>query len=197
MRSGNLPTLREIKSLMTKVAREHGIAEQAANTWRHSTVVWRFAQKIARLAERHGYSVDFKLLKVGCYVHDVGRMVTGSKGSKILQAGIYHFYEGYKIMKKWGYPQLARICVCHACGGGLSKKTNKRFGFIARDFFPKSIEEKIIAYADARTSYQKGKGPVIWSMASAYRRFKKYEGAGARLLGTHRFIQKITHHQMA
>jgi len=65
-------------------------------------------------------------------------------------------------------------------------------GFISRNFFPRTIEEKIIAYADARTSYKKGEGPYIGSFNKAYNRFKKYRGVGKRLKENQRFIQKIT-----
>lgn len=192
MKKDKLPSLSQVRAMMRRVAKQYGISRQASNTWRHSTVIWGFASRIAREAEHNGYRVNKKLLKVGCYVHDMGRMVTGSKGSKELQDGIYHFYEGYRIMKQWGYPSLARVCLSHACGGGLSKQTNKRYGFAARNFFPESIEEKIIAYADARTGYKKGTGPMIGPFAKAYQRFKRYDNSGPRLLKNHRFIEKIT-----
>jgi len=187
-----LPTLRQLKSLMKKIAKENGIEEQVNNSWCHSTVVWRLANNIARLAKRNGYQINFQLLKVGCYFHDIGRMITGGKGSKELRPAIYHFYEGYQLMKQYGYPQLARICVSHAAGVGLDKQTNKGYGFISRNFFPRTIEEKIIAYADARTSYKKGEGPYIGSFNKAYNRFKKYRGVGKRLKENQLVIQKIT-----
>ena len=192
MKEGKLPTLVQIKKLMVKIASENGIKKQVNNTRRHSVVVWHLADKIACLASKNGYKVDRKFLKVGCYIHDIGRMVTGSKGSKELQPDIFHFYEGYYIMIAHNYPELARICVCHACGAGLDKKINKRYNFIARNFFPRTIEEKIIAYADARTDYKKGKGSYIWPFTKAYNRFKKYSGVGKRLKQNHQFIKRIT-----
>ncbi|MCH7492972.1 HD domain-containing protein, partial [Patescibacteria group bacterium] len=168
------------------------ISQQVNNTWRHSTIVWKFANDIAQQAIKNGYIVDRKLLKVGCYVHDMGRMVTGSKGSKIMMHPIYHLYEGYRILKKRGFPVLARICICHAGGGGLDKITNKKHGFMARDFFPRTMEEKIIAYADARASYRKGQGPYIGSYAKAYNRFRRYRGHGKRLSQAHKFVKEIT-----
>lgn len=192
MKKDKLLTLAQIKKLMVKIAGENNIKKQVNNTWRHSTIVWRFADKIARLAQKNGYKIDRKFLKVGCYVHDIGRMVTGSKGSRRLRPDIFHFYEGYKIMQGQGYPRLARLCVSHACGAGLDKKINKRYSFIVRDFFSQIMEEKIIAYADARTDYKKGIGPYLWPFTRAYNRFKKYPGVGKRLKQNHQFIQKIT-----
>ncbi len=192
MAKNELPTLVQIKKLMNKIASRNGIRKQVKNTWCHSIIVWRFADKIFRLSQKNGYKVDRKFLKVGCYVHDIGRMVTGSKGSKKLQPDIFHFYEGYKIMKVQGYPRLARLCVSHACGAGLDKNTNKQYSFIAKDFFPRTIEEKIIAYADARIDYKKGIGPCLWPFAKAFNKFKKYPGVGKRLKQNHQFVQKIT-----
>lgn len=196
MKKDKPPTLALIKRLMQKLARENGIPGQFANTWRHSTVVWRFADKIGRLAKKNGYQVDLKFLKIAGYVHDIGRMMTGSKASKILKPAIFHFYEGCHLMKKLGYPRLARVCISHAAGAGLDKKTNKQFGFLAKDFFPKTIEEKIVAYADSRTDYKKGRGPFIHSFNFAYQRFKRYPGCGKRLKENHQFIQKITNYQI-
>jgi putative nucleotidyltransferase with HDIG domain len=192
MAKSKIPTLPQIKKLMIKVATEHRIKKQANSTWRHSTVVWQLAKKIAGLAIKNGYQVDLNFLKAGAYCHDIGRMVTGSKGSKVLAPARNHFFEGQRIMKKAGYPKLARVCVCHALGGGLSKKFNKDNGFIARDFFSKTTEEKIIAYADARTYWKKETGPYIWTFMKAYNRFKKYPGAPKRLKKNHQFIKKIT-----
>ncbi len=192
MKKDNLPRLDQIKKWMQEIAVANGIPREVNSTWRHSSVIWKFAERITRLGIKNGYKIDIKLIKVGCYVHDIGRMVTGSKGSKELLHPILHLFEGYRIMTKWGHPQLARICITHAGGGGIDKVTNKEHGFIARNFFPRTNEEKIIAYADALSDYKKGSGPFIGSYAKAFNRFKKYRGHGKRLQETHMFIKKIT-----
>lgn len=196
MKKDKLPTPGQIKSLMKKIAGQNGIPRQFPNTWRHSNVVWRLAGKIGRLAKKNGYQIDLKFLKIACYVHDIGRMVTGSQGSKILKPAIFHFYQGYRLLKKLGYPKLARLCVSHAAGAGLDKKINKKYGFMAKDFFPKTIEEKILAYADSRTGYKTGQGSIIIPFKQTYNRFKKYSGYGKRLKENHQFIQKITNQKI-
>ena len=195
MAKSRLPTLPQIKKWMIEIARQHDIEKQVANTWKHSVVVWRYADQIARIAEKNGYRVDRRLIKVGTHCHDIGRMVSGSLGSKTLKPAIYHLYEGYKIMKQKGYPVLARICITHGGGGGLDRVTNKQHGFIARNFFPRTTEEKIIAYSDAITFYKKGVGaftPNASGFEKALERFKKYRGKGKRLREVHQFIMKIT-----
>lgn len=192
-----LPTLKQIRQWMTRIAKQNGIVRQVGNTWRHSTVVWRFAYKIAGLAIKNGYQVDLKFLKIACYSHDIGRMMSGgAKSSKALELVIFHFYDGYHLMKKFGYSKLARVCIFHAGGSGLDKKTNQKYGFIPRDFFPRTIEEKIIAYADSRADYKESKGPFINSFKFSYNRFKKYPGVAKRLKQNYQFIKKITNHKI-
>jgi len=177
---------------MRQLASVHRIPGQVKDTWRHSTVIWRFADSIARSAILNGYSVDRKFLKVACYIHDLGRMVTGGLASRQLRPAIYHLYEGYYFLINRGYPQLARVCLSHVCGVGSTAALNKRYGFIAKNYFPKSIEEKIVAYADARTDPKKGVGPYIWPFSYPVKRFKKYPGVVIRLKRQQSFIIKIT-----
>lgn len=99
MKKDKLTTLVKIKEIMTKIADENEIHSQVNNTWRHSIIVWRFAYKIAKLAIKNEYNIDLKLLKIACFSHDIGRMITGGKGSKILKPAIFHFYEGYYLLK--------------------------------------------------------------------------------------------------
>jgi len=193
MKKDKLPSLTWIKKLMTKVAKENGIPGQVKDTWRHSTVVWRFADKIAKLAIKNGYRVDRKLLKIAAYSHDLGRMVTGSRASMILKDAVYHGYEGYRILKQLGYPKLAEFCRRHLGGSGLSWQINKKYGLGSNNTFAKTLEEKILAYADARTFFVKRKGPEIRPFKIAYNRFKVYPyGAGRRLKENHKLIKKIT-----
>lgn len=194
MHKGKKYTLPAIKSLMAKIAAKHGLPEQMKNTWEHSRVVYRLADKIARLAIKNNYKVDRDLIRIGCFVHDIGRMITGSKGSKVLKPGVYHGYEGYKILKKQGYPEiLARFCLVHLGGTGLDKIDNQRLGFFSKDTLTETREEKILAYADARTDYnQKKKKEEHISFAAAYHRFNKYPRYGPRLKKNYTFIKKIT-----
>ncbi|MDZ7799137.1 MAG: HDIG domain-containing protein [Patescibacteria group bacterium] len=188
-----------IKSLMQKIAAQNAIPQEVNNTWKHSQVVYNFAKKIAHLAIENGFLVNLDYLKPASFVHDIGRMKTGSPGSKEIEPAIYHGLRGYNILKKEGYPEsLARICLVHLGGAGLDKKTNQKYGiFKNRNTLAETIEEKIIAYADMRTSFdQKKKKPVISSFKKAYQRFKKYPRLGPKINKNHQFIKKITNHQI-
>ncbi|MDD5039783.1 MAG: HD domain-containing protein [Patescibacteria group bacterium] len=192
MNSGKLPSIAQIKSWMRLIARKHGIPEQVRDTWRHSQLVWKGAKRIADNAISNGYSVNLRFLKAACLCHDIGRMAVGSKASRLQVAPIYHLFEGYRLCMAKGWPELARVCITHAGGSGLDKVTNREHGFIARDFFPRTTEEKIIAFSDACTSFSRATGPSRISFNRAYNRFKRYRGAGARMLGVQRYVIKIT-----
>lgn len=192
MSKDKLPSLFQVKNWMRQLAAVHGIPEQLTDTWKHSTVIWHFADRIARYAMKNGYAVDRRFLKIACYIHDLGRMVTGGFASRTLRPAIFHLYEGYYFFMNKGYPKLARVCVSHVCGVGSTKALNKQYGFIAKNFFPKTIEEKIVAYVDSRTDPKKGVGPYVWPIDYPLKRFKKYTGVVPRLKAQHQFMQKIT-----
>ncbi|MFH0804846.1 MAG: hypothetical protein V1916_01475, partial [Patescibacteria group bacterium] len=136
--------------------------------------------------------VDRNFLKIACYIHDIGKMVTGSWASRHLRPDIFHLYEGYYFMVNKGYENLARVCVCHVCGAGADRQLNRQNGFIPKDFFPRSVEEKIVGYADARTDPKPDVGPYVWPISRPLTQFKKHRGVVPRLRANHRFIQRIT-----
>ncbi|MFA6296676.1 MAG: HD domain-containing protein [Patescibacteria group bacterium] len=189
-----MPSLLQIKSFMKKVAKENGISEQVDETWDHETRVWKFAEKIAKLAIKNGNKVDLDFLKIACYTHDLGRMVSGSKASKELEPAIFHGMRGYKLAKEQGWPEkLARVCIRHMGGIGQTKEVNKKIGLGNKDTLAKTIEEKILAYADCRTFFNVEKGRAdIYPFDVTYRRFKVYPRAGELLLKNKKFIDKIT-----
>lgn len=196
MSNAKLPSLSDIKEWMVVIARENGIPKQVANTWKHSRLNWLYTDAIAQVLIKNNVKVDRTLLRVACFVHDVGRMKTGSRGTQVLQHPIYHTYIGYRLVKQKGYSEkLARMCVVHMAGSGLDSKTNKQHGFKEKNYFPTTIEEKLLAYADARNSYNPKMGPCIDGFWKAYNRFKRYGGV-ARLQSIHHELKKLTNNKL-
>lgn len=189
-----MPSLSEIKNLMKKVAKEHKILEQVDETWDHETRVWNFSKKIANLAIKNGYKIDLDFLKIGCYIHDLGRMISGSKASKELEPAIYHGLRGYELAKEMKWPEkIARVCIRHMGGVGQTKEVNKKIGLGNKDTLAKTIEEKILAYSDCRTFFNQDKGKAdIYSFRIAYNRFKAYPRVGKILMKNKEYIDKIT-----
>ena len=190
----DLPSLDEIRNVMQDIAKENGILEQVDENWDHSTCVWKFADKIAKLAIKNGHEVDLNFLKVACYVHDIGRMKTGSKSLKELEPIRYHGLRGYEIVKKQGWlEKLARVCVRHMGGAGQTKDVNKEIGLGNKDTLAETIEERILAYADCRAFFDEKLGRAkIEPFEKAYNKFKIYPGAGGLLKKNQEFIKKIT-----
>ncbi|MBI5038102.1 MAG: HD domain-containing protein [Candidatus Kerfeldbacteria bacterium] len=197
MKSAKVPSLSEIRKWMTRLAREHHIPQQARDTWSHSLLNWKFADRIAKILTKRGIPVDRHFLKVACMVHDIGRMVTGSKASVELMDATYHAFIGYRLVKRKGYGEkLARVCIVHMGGTGLDARVCKQYKFIGRDFFPTSIEEKILAYADARNTYSAKQGRHIGSFRRAYHRFAQYGKSVERLAAIHEELQLLTNHSI-
>jgi len=104
----------------------------------HSIAVSRKAVEIAERIKKKGVNVDVRLVKIGGLLHDIGRSVTH---------GIKHGYYGSLILRSLGCYKLARIAERHI-GAGITKEEAEKLGLPKRDFIPKTLEEKIVAYAD-------------------------------------------------
>ena len=111
----------------------------APNVIEHCKEVASLAVEIAEKAKAAGKDVNPELVEVGALLHDFGRCRTH---------GIAHAVEGFKLAKSKGVePEVAEIIKRHI-GAGVSKEEAKEFGLPEDDYFPRSIEEKIVAHAD-------------------------------------------------
>ncbi|MFX1513965.1 MAG: HD domain-containing protein [Promethearchaeota archaeon] len=186
-----LQTLEDIANLLRKTAQKNGISEQFENTWQHSQVVWQFSKWLANQLIENGHPIDIDFLEKACFVHDLGRAVTGSKGSKELQVPIFHGVRGGKILRELGCPKLARVCETHI-GGGITKEEAKKLGLREQDYLPESIEEKIVCYADARVFFDPvTEKDIIKPFQAAYDRFSVYGKSSERLLILEQELESI------
>ncbi|AKB17702.1 MULTISPECIES: TIGR00295 family protein [unclassified Methanosarcina] len=111
----------------------------APNVIEHCKEVASLAVEIAEKAKAAGNNVNPALVEVGALLHDLGRCRTH---------GIAHAIEGFKLAKSKGVePEVAEIIKRHI-GAGVSKEEAKKLGLPEDDYFPRSLEEKIIAHAD-------------------------------------------------
>jgi len=107
---------------------------------RHSLQVAEIAIDIANKIKRA--KIDKQLVEIGALLHDVGRASTHGFG---------HAFIGGKILRERGFPEeLARICERHILGG-LDKEDAKSVGLPEKNFYPVTLEEKIICLADKLT----------------------------------------------
>ena len=111
----------------------------AKNVIEHCKTVAKIALKIARKLEKKGFNPNLKLVEIGALLHDIGRSKTHT---------VHHAIVGAKIAKQNGLPEpIIRIIERHV-GGGITAQEAKKLGWPVRDYIPKTLEEKIVCYAD-------------------------------------------------
>ena len=106
---------------------------------RHCKAVATLAAQIAENCKKKGMNVDIQLVRVGALLHDIGRSKTHS---------IDHVVEGAKIAESQGLPDPVVSIIERHAGGGITKSEAKRLGWPDRCYVPKTLEEKIVSYAD-------------------------------------------------
>ena len=105
---------------------------------RHSLTVERKALDIANRVSENGHAVDLKLVGLGAILHDVGRAETH---------GIEHGIRGAEILRRRSLVKFAGFAENHI-GAGIPASEAMELGLPERDFVPRTLEEKIVAYAD-------------------------------------------------
>ena len=111
----------------------------APNVIEHCKEVASLAVEIANKAKAAGHNVNLEMVEIGALLHDFGRCRTHK---------IDHAAEGYRLAKDRGIdPEISEIIKRHI-GAGISKKEARKLGLPEDDYFPRSLEEKIVAHAD-------------------------------------------------
>jgi uncharacterized protein len=113
----------------------------------HSKAVQKVGLRIAEEIVANGHHVDIKFLIGACLLHDIGRFKIGKDGENLIQHGIL----GAEILRKEGLDErYALVCERHI-GSGIDEQDieEQNFDLPKKDYNPKSIEEKIICYADS------------------------------------------------
>ena len=114
----------------------------------HSRLV---ADKALLCARRAALDVDMQFVEEAAMLHDIG--IIRCDAPDIFCHGslpyICHGVEGRKILEEEGLPRHALVCERHT-GAGLSIDDIRRqnLPLPLRDMTPKSLEEKLVCYAD-------------------------------------------------
>ena len=108
--------------------------------------------KALEITQRHPeLAVDVKFIEEATMLHDIGIFKT--KAPHIACKGTYpyicHGYLGRELMDMEGFPRHALVCERHT-GVGLSLEEiiRRKLPIPHRDMLPRSLEEKIISFAD-------------------------------------------------
>jgi len=129
-----LPTRREALNLLEKAGCSPNVVE-------HCKRVSALAVKIALACQRKQPNVNVTLVEISALLHDIGRSKTHS---------VDHALEGGKIARSFNLPDSVVLIIERHAGGGIPKEEAKKLGWPARDYLPKTLEEKIVCYADKR-----------------------------------------------
>ena len=130
---------------------------------RHSQKVNQAALRIAEKLKKKGKKIDLSFVGTAALLHDIGRFRFPPGKSTI-----FHGIEGSKILRKEKLNRHALVAETHL-GSGIAKAEAKNLGLPAKSYLPKTIEEKIICYADSLVFGEKEK-----DIKAVIRRYRKY-----------------------
>ena len=168
-----------------KLLKKHSTdARSFRGVLKHSKAVARYAVWLAFRISKH-HKVDVEFVKTAALLHDIGRFKFPPKGDSLL-----HGVRGSQILKKEGLSKrYQRVCETHL-GVGITKSDIKRhkLKLPLKDYSPKSIEEKIICYADKRMEMAK-----LIPASKTANRFRRELGPEyfRRMMGLHKQIHKL------
>jgi len=144
----------------------------------HSKAVQKLALEIAVKINKAGKrKADIKFIRNAALLHDIGRFEHPPWKHAIL-----HGVAGAKILKKEGLPlKYQKVCENHL-GAGITKSDviKQKLPLPTKDYVPKTIDEKIICYAD-RQIYTTEKSSKRVPIEEDIKRLKRY-GAAERLI---------------
>lgn len=111
---------------------------------KHSKIISKQCLKVAQRIMDSGYEVNLDLVQAGALLHDLAMPLIDKE---IVRC--QHGFMGGKILRKLGYPEVAKITERHY-GSGLSKEEiiQNNLPLPRKDFVPKTVEEKIVNFVD-------------------------------------------------
>lgn len=155
----------------------------------HSKGVQKIAVELAKKINKNPATrkkADINFIRIASLLHDIGRFkIPPGKNSAA------HGYEGGRILKKEGLGEsFVRVCETHV-GYWIGKKEIDKWKIPIprKSYKPRTIEEKIIAYADKRFGIKKR--VPIKETAERYEKEINKEAA-ERILQLHKEIQRLS-----
>jgi uncharacterized protein (TIGR00295 family) len=105
----------------------------------HCDAVARVARTIAQKFIAKGIAVDSESIYAAALLHDIGRTKTHS---------VAHGYVGAELLKEKKVDEKVTRIVSRHVGAGISNDEAKKFGFPPGDYVPRTLEERIVCFAD-------------------------------------------------
>ncbi len=111
----------------------------SAKVIKHCEAVAELAVETAKNCQKKGTRVDVNLVEIGALLHDLGRSRTHS---------VNHVVAGAEIAKTAGLPEPVLAIIKRHMGGGITSSEAQALGWPKDTYFPMTLEEKIVSYAD-------------------------------------------------
>jgi uncharacterized protein len=105
----------------------------------HSVAVADLALETAVKLEKKGLKINVELVEAGALLHDLGR----SKNHTVDHAII-----GAQIAQSIGLPDSVIKIIKRHVGAGITEKEAQLIGWPKDIYVPKTLEEKVVSYAD-------------------------------------------------
>jgi uncharacterized protein (TIGR00295 family) len=105
----------------------------------HCKTVAAVADALAEEFVRQGKTVDTDVVHAAAMLHDIGRNRTQN---------VRHGLEGAEMLEAEGVDQRVVSAVRKHVGAGISVEEAKSLGFPDGDYVPRTIEERIVCFAD-------------------------------------------------
>ena len=152
----------------------------------------KVAEKALEIAQRTGGNTDMELIGRGALFHDLGKATTHE---------IEHGKIGAEMGKRLGLSQAITDIMEKHIRGGLTEDEARELGLPVKDYTLKTLEERIVIYADRLVDIIMDGVVIIKSELEAEERFEdilkdypkygKNEKTLNRYIGYHREIQKL------
>jgi len=123
----------KIKNSDIELLRKAGVSE---DDLKHCVKV---AEKALEIAYRTRANIDMELVGRGALFHDLGKAITHA---------IEHGNVGAEMGKDLGLPETITAIMEKHIRGGLTEEEARELGLPVKDYSLKTIEEKIVIYAD-------------------------------------------------
>lgn len=152
----------------------------------------KVAEKALEIAQRTGANVDMELIGRGALFHDLGKAKTHE---------IEHGEIGAELGRQQGLPKEITDIMEKHIRGGLTQEEAKELGLPVKDYSLKTLEEKIVIYADRLVDIiMDGIVPIkseieaetkFEEILRKYPKYGKNEKTLKRYLGYHEKIQGL------
>lgn len=146
----------------------------------HSRQVTDRALKIAKA--RPALEIDAEFVARAAMLHDIGVFLTDAPGIHChgTEPYLMHGYLGAQLMRREGYPDIARVCERHT-GTGLTAENirERQLPLPEGDYRPQTMEEKVICYADK--FYSKSHPERVRSITDTAASLEKFGHEGVKI----------------